>query len=57
MLTEKNDGWPNPRGFTKGVKGVRFVWITATSELVYRFLRRVDRMEKMILIKVYVLYE
>ena len=57
MLTEKNDGWPNPRGFTKGVKGVRFVWITATSELVYRFLRCVDRMEKMILIKVYVLYE
>ena len=38
-------------------KGYILYGLNLTSELVYRFLRRVDRMEKMILIKVYVLYE
>ena len=38
-------------------KGYVLYGLNLTSELVYRFLRRVDRMEKMILIKVYVLYE
>ena len=38
-------------------KGYVLYGLNLTSELVYWFLRRVDRMEKMILIKVYVLYE
>ena len=38
-------------------KGYVLYGLNLTSELVYRFLRRVDQMEKMILIKVYVLYE